>query len=292
MSRLQRLNSRVWRNLFLTILLAGFSVLSNAAEKGLLWKAESPSGKVSYLFGTMHTDDRRVTDFSPHLLQAIKNSDVFYMEILPASDPALFLMRDKNLQDLLTAREFEKVRELADYHVLHFDVVKRMKPWLLAILLDLPKPKTPFAMDTLLMHEAESMDKEILGLEDIQAHFGVMDSFTLEEQLTMLRAVLKRTQQEKERDFEQLMNAYLDGDTEAIASVDSKVTANALPRELWGKMRVKLLDERNAHMAARIAEEGGLRNIFVAVGAAHLAGETGLLTKLKAAGFKIQPARP
>lgn len=285
------MNPNIWRSFLFAVLLAGFAVLSNAAEKGLLWKAESPSGNVSYMFGTMHTDDRRVTDFSPQLLEAVKNSDAFFMEILPASDPAIYLMRDKSLQDLLTPEELEKVRELAEYHVLHFDAVKRMKPWLLAILFDLPKPKTPFAMDTLLMHQADSMGKKILGLEDAQAHFGVMDSFSLEEQLTMLRVVLKRTQQEKERDFEQLISAYLDGDADAIATMDAKITGDGLPKELWDKLRVKLLDERNAAMAARVVEEAGWRNIFVAVGAAHLAGENGLLAGLKAAGFKLQPVR-
>lgn len=291
MSILRYMNPNIWRSFLFAVLLAGFAVLSNAAEKGLLWKAESPSGNVSYMFGTMHTDDRRVTDFSPQLLEAVKNSDAFFMEILPASDPAIYLMRDKSLQDLLTPEELEKVRELAEYHVLHFDAVKRMKPWLLAILFDLPKPKTPFAMDTLLMHQADSMGKKILGLEDAQAHFGVMDSFSLEEQLTMLRVVLKRTQQEKERDFEQLISAYLDGDADAIATMDAKITGDGLPKELWDKLRVKLLDERNAAMAARVVEEAGWRNIFVAVGAAHLAGENGLLAGLKAAGFKLQPVR-
>ena len=49
----------------ITITFAIFVNLAQATEKGLFWKLESPTGIVSYLFGTMHTDDNRITNFSP-----------------------------------------------------------------------------------------------------------------------------------------------------------------------------------------------------------------------------------
>lgn len=264
------------------------SVTSQATEKGLFWKLESPTGIVSYLFGTMHTDDNRVTDFSPSVIDAIKSVDTFMMETKQDNqDPTALLMQDTTLRELLTAQELEQVRELADFHVMHLDAALQMKPWLLAVIFDLPKPQTPFNQDNLLMTKSEELLKDIEGLESSKAHFGVMDDFSREEQLVMLRAVLKRTQAQKEADFERLMAAYLNGDSDKISALDEKITGGMLPKSIWSKMRTKLLDERNVVMAEGSIKVANEKPVFIAVGASHLAGKNGLIYAFKKAGFKL-----
>jgi uncharacterized protein len=267
-----------------------FAVLAFAAqatEKGLFWKLESPTGKTSYLFGTMHTDDNRVADMTPKMLDAMKSVDTFVMEAEPTQDPSIFLMKDADLTTMLTQAEFDQVRELADFHVMHFGAAMQMKPWLLAVIFDLPKPQTEFAQDNLLMTKSEDFGKEIKGLETSQEHFSIMDAFSIDEQLVMLRAVLKRTPEQKEADFEKLMAAYLDGDSDKISAIDEKVTSGMLPKELWAKMRKSLLDDRNVLMAQRAISVANEKPIFMAVGASHLAGDNGLLAAFKKAGFKL-----
>ncbi len=261
------------------------------AEKGLFWKVESPSGKTSYLFGTMHTDDNRVTNFSPAVDKALQSVDAFMMETLAPNNPNVFKMPDGDLKNMLSEAELDKVYELAEFHVMHRDVATHMKPWLLAVVFDSPKPLTPFAQDNLLMTKSEDFGKEVIGIEDTKEHFGVMDSFSRDEQLTMLRAVLKRSPEQKERDFESLMVAYLAEDSNKVAALDEKITGGMLPPALWAKMRSKLLDERNVVMAQRVTEEANNRSVFIAVGASHLAGKGGLIARLKEAGFKLSPIK-
>ena len=267
-----------------------FAVLTFAAqatEKGLFWKLESPTGVVSYLFGTMHTDDNRVSDFSPSVINAMKSVDTFMMEAEPSQDQSILLMKDTDLTTMLSQEEFDQVRELADFHVMHFGAAMQMKPWLLAVIFDLPKPQTPFAQDNLLMTKSEDFGKKIKGLAPSSEHFSIMDSFSLDEQLVMLRAVLKRTQAQKEADFERLIAAYLSGDSDKIIALDEKITAGMLPKELWEKMRTKLLDERNVKIAERSIAAANEKPVFVAVGASHLAGDKGLIAAFKKAGFKL-----
>jgi uncharacterized protein len=268
-----------------------FSQQGNTAEKSLFWQLESPEGQVSYLFGTIHTDDNRVTSFSPLVLQALKSVDTFMLEV--ADEPAAKLLQlpQGDLKQYLSEAELDQVAQLADVHVMPLDRVLKMKPWLLAVLFDLPKPQTPFAQDFLLKAKAEEMDKRVIGLESPQEHFGVMDSLTLDEQLLMLHAVLKRTQKQKEKDFEQLMKAYLAGNPDQVANMDDEMTRGVLPAEVWQRMRVKLLDERNVKMAERGLEQAKQRSVFIAVGAAHLAGKTGLIQAFKQAGFKLTPLK-
>jgi len=276
---------------WLALCLMLLPILTQAADKGLFWKAESPSGITSYLFGTIHTDDNRVTEFSPQVLEALNSVDTFMMEVSPGQDPKLLMLKEGNIATLMTNEEFEQVRELADFHVMHLGAAMQMKPWLLAVIFDLPKPQTPFAQDNLLMTKSEDLSKEVVGIETAQEHFGVMDSFSLDEQMVMLRAVLQRTQEQKERDYERLLSAYLKGDAESITQLDEKITGGMLPDNLWLKMRKKLLDDRNIVMAERTIAKANQQSTFVAVGAAHLAGKTGLIAAYKNAGFKLTPLK-
>jgi uncharacterized protein len=278
------------RNITVFSLMAMFSVTA-MAEQGLFWKAESPNSKPIYLFGTIHTDDNRVTNFSPAVKEALQASDVFMMETLAPNDPSVFLMQDTNLQNVLTEQELDQLYALSEFHVMHRDAAVRMKPWLLAVVFDSPKPLTPFAQDNLLMTQAEDYGKTVIGIEDTQEHFGVMDSFSLEEQVTMLRAVLKRSDADKQRDFEHLISAYLGGDSEKIAALDDSITGGMLPPQLWARMKSKILDDRNKVMAERVIDEASKKSVFVAVGASHLAGEGGLIASLRRAGYQLQPVR-
>ncbi|MDI1308600.1 MAG: TraB/GumN family protein [Methylotenera sp.] len=275
----------------LTFVFLALATTNACAEKGLFWKVESPAGKASYLFGTMHTDDNRVTNFSPAVDKALQSVDAFMMETISANDPSVFKMPDGDLKNMLSEAELDKVYTLAEFHVMHRGATTQMKPWLLAVVFDSPKPLTPFAQDNLLMTKSEDFGKEVIGIEDAKEHFGVMDSFSRDEQLTMLRAVLKRSPEQKERDFESLMAAYLAGDSNKVAALDEKITGGMLPPALRAKMRSKLLDERNVVMAQRIVEVADSKSVFVAVGASHLAGKGGLIARLRQAGYRLSPIR-
>jgi len=274
------------RKLIFLCFLAVFSASAWAAP-GLFWKAESPAGKTIYLFGTIHTDDNRVTEFPPAVMKALESVDVFMMETQALQDNQLLMMPDGNLNEMLSQDELDKVYALTEFHVMHRANVLRMKPWLLAVIFDSPRPLTPFAQDNLLMTKAEDFGKEVRGLETPAEHFNAMDSLSLEEQLLLLRAVLKRSDEHKLNDYEHLIKTYLAGDSDQLAALDEKITGGMLPAEVWQRIRYKLLDERNALMAERIIEAANSKKLFVAVGASHLAGETGLIASLKRAGFKL-----
>ncbi len=273
--------------IFLFALMWTFALSAQATEKGLFWKLESPTGVVSYLFGTIHTDDNRVANFSPNVVNAIKSVDTFMMESAENRDPSVMLLKEGSLASLLTEAEFEQVRELADFHTMHMSAAMQMKPWLLAVVFDLPKPQTPFAQDNMLMSESENASKEVVGIESAKEHFGVMDDFSLDEQMVMLRAVLKRTPAQKEADFERLMAAYAAGDSDKIKALDEEITSGMLPKELSQKITDRLLVKRNVVMAERTTAVAKDRSVFIAVGASHLAGDNGLIAAFKKAGFKL-----
>lgn len=274
------------RGLFFVFLLGSMAV-AQAQDKGLLWKLEAPGGKTSYLFGTMHSDDPRVTDLPPAAMQAMLDSELFLMELQPPQNPSVYLMKDGRLDHMLTEKEFVEVIKLADFHSMHTDIATTMKPWLLAVIFDLPKPQSPYTLDAMLMSLAQSRSKPVRALETVEEHFSVLDSFSIEEQLVMLRMVLKRTPQQRQRNFEELVKTYLSGDLARIIEVNARQSGEQLPPELWARILQKLLNERNVLMAERIQQQTAERSAFIAVGAAHLPGEGGLLARLRNAGYQV-----
>jgi uncharacterized protein len=270
------------------LLLLSASMLVTATEKGLFWQMTAPSGQVSYLFGTIHTDDNRVTDFSAPILTALKQVDLFVMETQPNSNPTNFKMQSGSLKEMLSEAELDKIRTLADFHVMHMEQALQMKPWLLAVVFSQAKPQTPYAQDNLLMRGAEDFGKPTQGLETSAEHFGVIDDFSLDDQLIMLRAALGMSEAQKEKDFERLIAVYLTEDSDALLALDADLTGAGLPKVLWQRLRTKLLDERNVLMAKRSIELAKQQSVFVAVGAAHLAGDNGMIAEFKKAGFTLK----
>lgn len=267
--------------------LLSVSMVAQSADNGLFWKLESPTGQTSYLFGTIHTDDNRVTDFSANVEDALKSVDLFVMEATPNSSPTHFSVQEGSLKTMLTEAELDQVKTLAEFHVMHLDSALKMKPWLLAVVFSQSKPQTPYAQDNLLMRSAEDFSKPVKGLETPEEHFSVIDSFSLDEQLVMLRAALKMTEKQKEQDFEKLLAVYMRGNSEEIVALDAKITGSGLPKPLWEKIRTKLLDERNTVMTERAIALAKDQSVFIAVGAAHLAGESGFIQAFKKAGYRL-----
>lgn len=289
--KIGHLNNTLSKLIFFSLFIFFSASTSANAATGLFWKAESPSANTIYLFGTIHTDDNRVTEFPPAVINALKSSDVFMMETLAPNDAKVLMMATGSLKDKLTEAELEQVYALSEFHVMHREAALRMKPWLLAAIFDVPRPITPFAQDNLLMTKAEDFGKQVTGLESADEHFGVMDSISLDEQITMLREVLKRSQADKERDYERLVTAYLKGDSEKLAALNEEITGGSMSKDLWSRMRVKLLDERNALMAERVLAAARTKKLFVGIGASHLAGESGLISRLRQAGYKLTPVK-
>jgi len=275
----------------LVILLLNIFSIAHANERGLFWKLKAPNGLTHYLFGTIHTDDNRIIKFLPIVKKSVSASDLLLVEITPDNQSQNLVMKDHSLISDLTENELNQVKKLSEFHVMYFENAIRMKPWLLAIIFDSPRPHTEFNQDYLLMAMAEDLDKEVLGIESSQEHFATMDSLSIEEQLMMLRAVLKKTENEKLSDYNLLMKDYLSADVNQIRHTDERLTGKLLPEALWAKIKVQLMDERNKKMVARIKELSKDKQLFIAVGASHLAGQDGLLNQLKLSGFKIYPMK-
>lgn len=275
----------------LVILLLNTITIAYANDRGIFWKLKAPNGLTHYLFGTIHTDENRIITFLPIVKQSLDASDLLVVEIASDDHAKNLFMSNHSLTSDLNEAELNQIKKLSEFHVMYFENVIRMKPWLLAIIFDSPKPSSEFNQDFLLMSMASDLDKDVTGIESSQEHFAIMDSLSLDDQLVMLRSVLKKTEKERLADYRLLMKEYLLADLDRIRKTDEELTGKLLPPDLWAKMKIQLMDERNKKMVTKIKELSKDKQLFIAVGASHLAGQDGLLNQLRQSGFKMSPMK-
>ena len=255
----------------------------------IFWQVTDLEGKEHYLFGTIHTDDNRVSNFNPIVEEKLKEIDIFVMEADEIIDRSILQVDPKVYNGYLNEEELEKINLLADFHTMPREHILSMKPWILAVIFDSPRPITPFNQDNLLKSKAEDFMKITQGLETPQEHFKALDKFTIDEQMALLKAVLKKDLEQKEVDYELLVSAYLTFNTEKILNTDTLITKSLVSKATWEKMEYYFLTRRNKFFGERVKELIKGNRVFIAVGASNLGGETGLLNQLKDAGFKLKP---
>ena len=265
--------------------------IKDETNKSIFWQVTDLEGKEHYLFGTIHTDDNRVSNFDPIVFEKLKEIDIFVMEADEIIDRSILHTDPKLYIEYLNEDELEKINTLADFHTMPRENVLSMKPWILAVIFDSPRPITPFNQDNLLKSKAEDFLKITQGLETPREHFEALDKFSMDEQMSLLKAVLKKDFKQKEINYELLMSAYLTFNTDKILETDIQITKSLVSNSVWKKMEYYFLTKRNKFFGERVKELIIGNRVFIAVGASHLGGETGLLKQFKDAGFKLKPIK-
>lgn len=293
-------NWRLWWQGWLLLLLLGGLQSAQAwnlgaaqvKEQGLLWQITSPaSGKTSYLFGTIHSEDPRVTTLAPLVQSAFDRSTRYVMEIIPdqasmtAASQAMLLDQGTSLRVLVGVPLFDRtVRILRELGV-PAEAADRFKPWAAMVIMSMPRLETGQVLDLMLYSAALQAGKTQAGLESALEQLSIFDSLPVAEQKVLLEETVTMYPQMHTM-LEQMHVAYIARDLAKLAAL-SEQYSNMGDARLAKKINSSLVDQRNHRMAQRMEtylREGGA---FVAVGALHLPGEQGLLQLLRKRGYVV-----
>ncbi len=278
--------------------LSASSVSAQAAQtgrlarfsRGLLWKIESPGREASYLFGTMHSADPRVTNVHQSVRDALNNASSFTMELLlngasiSSMAEAMFFAKGQSLRAAVGDELFEQTKQAMAEHGFLTRGLDSKKPWAIIMMLNTPAAEPGLALDLLLQLEATLQSKPTFGLETIEEQIGVFNDMSMEDQVTLLRHAV-RIHSEITREFERLVESYRSGDLNGLMELvrgykDEEGGA-------YDAMLERLLTRRNQVMVERMAPRLKEGNAFIAVGVAHLPGENGLLDLLDRVGYHV-----
>lgn len=267
------------------------SFLGFAQEKSLLWKISGNGlSKDSYLFGTIHIICKEDFVMNDRVKKAFESTSKLVME-LDMSDPQLMAKMQqqslnpgmKNIQAELS-EEDAKVMDV--FFMENFGAglaqIGILKPFVLssmALIKTLPCPETE-SFEGYFTSQAQSLSKPIEGLETVEIQMGTFDQIPAKVQLDELVKMIREKSGAEE--FDRMVKSYLSEDIDALYQI---MNQDGMMKEYRGIM----LDNRNKAWIPQLQEKMAKESLFVAVGSGHLAGEYGVISLLRKAGYQVEP---
>lgn len=263
------------------------------AERGILWKVQQPqNNNASYILGTMHSDDPRLTRLPPRVAQAFSASKSFTAELkldlstMLQAQLMTMLPADQRLQQILGEQRYQQSMKLLAQHGVPELMGMRMKPWAIAAQLSMPRQNSGLFLDLQLYQQAVEKGLPVYGLESIDEQLKPFESLTMEQQITLLDDAIKRYSG-LPATIEKLMQYYLQRDLDGMLSFSNEQmdSGDKVVSELFKR---DLIDKRNRTMVVRMQARLSEGDAFIAVGALHLPGEQGILKLLRQQGYRVE----
>ncbi|MBI2258916.1 MAG: TraB/GumN family protein [Flavobacteriia bacterium] len=228
----------------------------------MLWKISGNGLKKNcYLFGSFHTNDARVFNFSDSLYFALFQSDVIALE---ADVYPLFLYED-----------VRKSKVNIKFDNFGAPYTTETKPIKTKYGYENGKPQF---LDLYLQTLAQNMGKTTYFLE------------TIDEQQEAFETIYEKSQKkQKFEDFtlveNKFISAYIKGNIDELRSLveeDLKNSEFAYER---------IINQRNIKMADKLDSLFKKKSTLSIIGAAHLSGNKGIIQLLKKKGYIVRPVQ-
>lgn len=273
------------------------AVLPAEGQGPALWVV-SDADSTLYLFGTVHVLRPTTAWGSPRVDAAFDSASEIWLEISNPDDTAAVMpliqqhgiSPDRPLSSLLTAEQFADLDAAARTIGLSGAQMEPMRPWLAALQLSMaPLVKAGYdpqsGVELILKSRAEAAGKPLRGLESIDKQIGILAGLDEADQLAFLTETLG-VFDNAATELDQLVNAWATGDVDAITrlGVDEMKAVSPAVYEA-------LLVRRNTDWADQIQTMlEGSGTVFIAVGAAHLAGDDSVQQILTQRGVTVTTA--
>ena len=256
---------------------------------GLLWKIRNKNGYISHIFGTIHSQDRMVTQIPPFVRLALVKSDRLVMEIVPDNESnrvfseAIFFADDNNLEELVEDVIYSRIQNKITYYGIDESDTRRLKPWAVFTLLGRPRPVNAPTLEMVLMQIAIDTNQEIVGLQTINELLMNLDDIDMSDQIEILNDTVCN-QDEIIRDTKKLVELYFERDLAGIMAFNDQPHHD---EAVYKRFMQKMLIDRNLEIITKIEQHINSSHAFIAIGALHLPGESGLLSLLEKKGYEI-----
>ena len=289
----------------LIVLALGLLLLGRAAVaggempygQGVLWKLERGAVAPSYLFGTIHITDERVLRLPDEVAQAFDGARSATFEVIMTDELRLRLAKamiappDRTLDRVLGPALYDDAMAAGARYGFAPEQLKYFKPWALAMFLSVPQAEFArsamgaLPLDQALQDRARTQGKPVYQLETGTEQIALFNELSEADQLSMLESAIQDNAR-IETLFEDLTTRYLARDVGGIHS-EMIQQSKSMDEQLIKMFLLRFNEARNRTMVRRMAAHLGAGGAFVAIGALHLPGETGLLSLLAAQGYQI-----
>lgn len=265
---------------------------SGAVLKPALWRV-SDGDTTIFLFGTVHALPAGLNWLNGPVVAALDSSDELVTEIpevKPDELQALVLSKamlpaGQTLKSLLSPEEHAATVAALTALGLPAPVFERFKPWYVALVLTtLPLQQQGYMADNgvegALAARIAAAGKPRLALETLEFQLGIFDQQSLADQRVMLAETVAG-QGEIRTVLDQLVKEWGEGHATTLAELLNDEAGDPAAREA-------IFIDRNRNwvqwLLARLDRPG---QVFVAVGAGHLAGKDSVIDLLEKQGLTV-----
>lgn len=262
-----------------------------------LWVVKDADSTL-YLFGTVHLLRPTTAWGTQRVDAAFDSAEKVVLEISNPDDQAAVIPLIQQhgislatpLSSLLNAEEIAALDTAAQTLGLSAAQMDPFRPWFAALTLSVaPLAKAGYdpasGVELILKARAEAAGKPVSGFETIDEQIRILAGFPEEAQLAFLRSTLEDFETATV-DLDKLVEAWAAGDVEAIETLGVEPM-----RESGEALYQALLVRRNTNWADQIQTMlDGSGTVFIAVGAAHLAGDDSVQDILERRGVDVEVA--
>jgi len=286
--------------LLLVLILPGMAhsqVVGNGYNNSLIYKIHSDTNTV-YLMGSIHVLAEEYYPLTRAFSYAYYNSQKVVFEIDPEilfspdfmkKNEKYYTFQDgKTLKSVLSPKAYSLLKKHLESMGINMNKVNKYKPW--ALLLSLGKRsrsslefRSDLGIENYFFRLAKDAGKPTGGLETTEDQLNVFDKLTFKEQgKLIIDAFTSKSPKEQEKEFLTLVKNWHQGNL-------AELERNVKEGKKYPKLHKAILEDRNRNWIPQIEEflkED--KNVLVIVGAAHLAGDYGLLNLLTEKGYELE----
>ncbi len=273
--------------------------------QGLLWQATRDDTRIT-LFGTYHLQHARTGAHLEALKPLIEQADLVYLEVSNddqkqlqremALDPSImFITQGPTLPDLLGENDWQRLSSELSQRAIPGFMAAKFKPFWAAMMLGIGPCEAHKALagkngiDKQIGDYAASLGNPSRSLEDFRTLLTLFDAYPQEDQLDMIRLFFAWSGNPDDMAYT-LRQRYLSQDISLIWEFSRLISL-----EFGGKnaardfdlLEQQLLIGRNQGWIKVLMGTAPGKTLMVAVGAAHLPGDFGVLNLLAQEGFTI-----
>ncbi|SDW23382.1 Uncharacterized conserved protein YbaP, TraB family [Lutibacter oricola] len=280
------------KKIFLFLLLFCAIIAQAQKENSLLWKI-SGNGleKESYLFGTMHVSQKIAFNLDDIFFESLQKADFVALE----SDPNEWLEYAFNMREMTLALSYNNLYGNSSFYNKAFELKQPKKEQLVFFisqenqLINNVLYRTNTAMqdfqedtylDMFIYQAGKKFNKKIFSLEDVERSTYLVERASINANKEKPDVWL----QKKLKDdyyMNLLNNTYREKNISLLDSIN---------KGMFTKHHMKyMLYLRNEEMAANMDTIMKKGSLFAGIGAAHLAGDEGVLNLLKEKGYTLTP---
>lgn len=258
-------------------------------KKTLLFSLQRKGSSLThFLFGTMHSRNEGAYIHSKLAIKYIHQAEVYFAEINLSDTGSLnmsdyFLLPDSTtLQSLYSEKHFSRMQKiLLKSCKIDLRQFERFLPFYIQTMIGefVLKADNRLPLDYYLWEKAMKAGKKMSGVESLEEQIKILQQIPVHAQARSLKHLSENTAKFR-KTINKLNKAYEKADIFSLYKITSKQL---------GALRNLLLTDRNIRMTRIIIDHLTDEPSFFAVGAAHLAGRSGIIHLLKEGGYVVKP---